>query len=374
VEAAVSGEAVAVAAGAAGWAVWALDGAVALLLVGLAWRCLGTRNLLEAVVLFIALGLTLALAWVRLGAPDIALAEAALGAGITGALLLNALRRLAVKSAAGAAGAADPAAPEGDGGVGKRAGQAWRRAAGAVMAAGAAVLAAWLAWLLLGLPARAVDLPAEVAGALERSGVENPVTAVLLNFRAYDTLLEVAVLLVVAAALWALDPRETVAGASDRAGLELRAPSPATERAAGDPMLGALVRLVSPLVVVTAAYLAWAGGRPPGGAFQAGALLGGGAVLLLMAGRMRLVLPPPLWLRAGIVSGLAVFVAVGVATLAAGAGFLEYPEALAYPLILAVEAVLTVSIAVVLIALFAEVPTLGRATEEPELATPREEP
>jgi energy-converting hydrogenase B subunit D len=47
------------------------------------------------VVLFIAYGLIMALAWVRLGAPDLALAEAALGAGVTGALFLNAIRRLA---------------------------------------------------------------------------------------------------------------------------------------------------------------------------------------------------------------------------------------------------------------------------------------
>jgi multisubunit Na+/H+ antiporter MnhB subunit len=46
------------------------------------------------VVLFIAFGLLLALAWVRLGAPDVALAEAAIGAGITGTLLLVGLGRL----------------------------------------------------------------------------------------------------------------------------------------------------------------------------------------------------------------------------------------------------------------------------------------
>jgi uncharacterized MnhB-related membrane protein len=36
----------------------------------------------------------MALAWARLDAPDIALAEAAIGAGLTGALLLTALARL----------------------------------------------------------------------------------------------------------------------------------------------------------------------------------------------------------------------------------------------------------------------------------------
>jgi uncharacterized MnhB-related membrane protein len=36
----------------------------------------------------------MALAWVRLSAPDVALAEAALGSGVTGALLLAAFNRL----------------------------------------------------------------------------------------------------------------------------------------------------------------------------------------------------------------------------------------------------------------------------------------
>lgn len=75
-------------------AAWALDGAVIALLLGLALRMLTTRDLFEATVLFIAYGLTLSLAWVRLGAPDVALAEAALGAGVTGALFLNAYQQL----------------------------------------------------------------------------------------------------------------------------------------------------------------------------------------------------------------------------------------------------------------------------------------
>ncbi len=49
----------------------------------------------RAVMLFISFGLWLALVWARLRAPDIALAEAAIGAGIGGALLLAAARRAA---------------------------------------------------------------------------------------------------------------------------------------------------------------------------------------------------------------------------------------------------------------------------------------
>ncbi len=69
-----------------------------LTLLWLAWRVLATADLFKSIVLFIAFGLVLALVWVRLDAPDVALAEAAIGAGLTGALLLNALARLEAHS------------------------------------------------------------------------------------------------------------------------------------------------------------------------------------------------------------------------------------------------------------------------------------
>ncbi len=74
-----------------------------LLLIGtllwLAVRILAEVKLFKAVVLFIAFGLLMALAWVRLAAPDIALAEAAIGAGITGALLLDAVGHMRGRAA-----------------------------------------------------------------------------------------------------------------------------------------------------------------------------------------------------------------------------------------------------------------------------------
>ncbi len=65
-----------------------------LTMLWLAWCLLNTEDIFKAVVLFISFGLLMALAWVRLRAPDVALAEAALGAGITGPLFLSALRRM----------------------------------------------------------------------------------------------------------------------------------------------------------------------------------------------------------------------------------------------------------------------------------------
>jgi uncharacterized MnhB-related membrane protein len=70
------------------------DGLLLLVIVVLAWRSLNDRDVFRAVISFIALGLLVAVAWVRLRAPDVALAEAAVGSGLTGALVLSALVRM----------------------------------------------------------------------------------------------------------------------------------------------------------------------------------------------------------------------------------------------------------------------------------------
>ena len=71
-----------------------LDIFLCVLLIGLAVRTLFSPTLFQGVMFFVVFGLVMALAWARLHAPDIALAEAALGAGITGALLFTAVRGL----------------------------------------------------------------------------------------------------------------------------------------------------------------------------------------------------------------------------------------------------------------------------------------
>jgi uncharacterized MnhB-related membrane protein len=72
----------------------AFDGILALVVLVLAWKLLRSPDLFKAVVIFISFGLMMSLAWVRLKAVDIALAEAAIGAGLTGALFLSALGKL----------------------------------------------------------------------------------------------------------------------------------------------------------------------------------------------------------------------------------------------------------------------------------------
>ena len=59
-----------------------------------AWFAVASVDLFRCVVAFMVFGLLMAIIWARLGAVDLAIAEAAVGAGVTGGLFLVALKQL----------------------------------------------------------------------------------------------------------------------------------------------------------------------------------------------------------------------------------------------------------------------------------------
>src|SRR5271166_4035022 len=72
----------------------ALDAGLALLASAIAVWIVAARQAFAAVVGFVTFGLLLSLVWVRLAAVDVALTEAAIGSGVTGAVLIVAAARL----------------------------------------------------------------------------------------------------------------------------------------------------------------------------------------------------------------------------------------------------------------------------------------
>lgn len=206
-----------------------------------------------------------------------------------------------------------------------------------------ALLGVALLGAMLSLPEAPIHLPEQVAANLSISGVEHPVTAVLLNFRGYDTLLEVAVLLLALLGMLA-------AGVAP-----LR---PAVFRA--DPLLVALARALAPLMVLVAGYLLWAGAFRPGGAFQAGAVLAAAGVLLRLSGFLPAWSLPGLRLRVALIAGFAVFLLAAAGGLFAGA-LLRFPPASAGAVILAIEASLALSLGLILAGLFLAGPETPRA-------------
>jgi multisubunit Na+/H+ antiporter MnhB subunit len=100
--------------------------------------------------------------------------------------------------------------------------------------------------------------------------------------------------------------------------------------------------------VLLGIYLVWAGSSAPGGKFQGAAVLAAMWILVLLAGLRR---PPHVAdrrIRALLAAGPALFLALGGVGMVAADGFLAWPDGFAKPLILGVEAALTVSVAVAL--------------------------
>jgi multisubunit Na+/H+ antiporter MnhB subunit len=236
-----------------------IDLLLALGLVGLAVEIAAGRSLFRSIVTLVVFGLVMALAWARLNAPDLALAEAALGAGLTGALLLVSYRRLALVLPQ------DAAPPVS------------RLAIPLGLLAGALVVI--LGVSAIGLPPNDDSAGAMALQAMPQQPIANPVTAVLLLFRGYDTLLELAVLL----AAWL----------GSRLVLGDWVPAPAHTASAALPWSAALLCVVVPVSVLVAGHLLHAGGDAPGGAFQAGAVLAAAGVLLALTGKLVALPEPP---------------------------------------------------------------------------------
>jgi len=287
------------------------------------WRVVACPDLFKAIVFFIAFGLLMALTWVRLEAPDVALAEATIGAGLTGALLLSALTKLQSLESN----------PEFTGGTLSElpASRLKQGLAGLVVL----LVAAGLTLSVISLPDTSAGLNPLVFTHLQNSGVNNPVTAVLLNYRAYDTLLEVIVLLVALLSVWSMN----------RASQNI-------ESAPG-AVLETLMKLLTPLLILVAAYLLWVGADAPGGAFQAGSIVAAAGVLLLLSGWRLAPAFSELPLRIVLVAGPVLFIAVALITLLVNGRLLQFPPAQAGLVIICLETVATISIGVTLAALFA---------------------
>lgn len=200
----------------------------------------------------------------------------------------------------------------------------------------ALALAAVAAGVVLALmtPPVAPGLGRAIGAVLPQSAAANPVTAVLLDFRGYDTLLEMAVLTAAMAGVWSL-------GRAHR-----------TRPTQPSPVLIGLTRVLAPLFPMICGYLLWVGAEGPGGAFQAGAVLATAAVLYVLSGSRPGPRLPEQPLRAGAVAGLGVFLAVALGVMLPGGRFLEYPAELGGTLILLIEAAATIAIALILAGLF----------------------
>lgn len=191
-----------------------------------------------------------------------------------------------------------------------------------------------LALALLLAPSSSGAALGEIGANIASSGVTNPVTAVLLNFRAFDTLLEVAVLMIALIAFFGFSTSPS----------EIKAVKK-------EDMSYMLAKILAPFIILGGVYMTLIGSVRPGGAFQAGAILASLLILLSVSGSREYLDTDSFVFRALASIGVVIFLLTGMAAMFFGA-FLEYPFGLDKELILFVELFLSISLALILAAFF----------------------
>ena len=296
-----------------------------------------TENLFVAVMLTSIFSLLMAANFFILDAADVALTEAAVGAGVTTVIFLSALSLTAER---------------------ERSLTRERHLAIFVVIVTALVLIyATFDKPRLGDPQAPVHLhvaPWYLEKTPELIGIPNVVTAVLGSFRGYDTLGEVFVVFTACIGVLFLlgskrDPEST---ASE--------PLPGSAGLSHHLIPKVVSRLLVPFIVLFGLYVQFHGEYGPGGGFQAGAIVASGIILyaLIEGEAAALAAVPRAALMGMVVGGAMLYGLVGLAGLALGGNFLDYSVLLSDPLagqqlgILLIEAGVGVTVCGALLLIF----------------------
>ena len=235
--------------------------------------------------------------FVVLDAVDVALTEAAIGAGISTILMLA---TIALTTTEEKPPRHRPVLP-----------------LLVVIATGAALVYGTLDMPRYGDPMAPIHqhvAPAYLSESPEEIGVPNVVTSVLASYRGYDTLGEVTVIFTAAVGVLALlgyrTHRRSIEDADTKKLVVLRV----------------IAKLFFPLILLFALYVQFHGDYGPGGGFQAGVIFATGFILYAMAfglANIQRVIPYRL-LRIMIATGLLIYIGVGIGGMLLGGQFLEY--------------------------------------------------
>jgi multicomponent Na+:H+ antiporter subunit B len=256
-----------------------------------------TRSLLAVAMLTSIYSLLSASLFVVLDAVDVALTEAAIGAGISTILMLATVALTADEEKTPRHTPLLPLV--------------------VVIATGAALIYGTLDMPHYGDPAAPVHqhvAPTYLHDTPGEMGMPNVVTSVLASYRGYDTLGEVTVIFTAGTGVLALlgyrTRRRNSQGPGDRKLVVLRV----------------IAKLFFPLILLFALYVLFHGDYGPGGGFQAGVIFATGFILYALAfglGNTQRLMPHR-WLRILMAVGVLIYAAVGIESMLLGGKFLEY--------------------------------------------------
>jgi len=306
------------------------------LLVITAVAIVQTRNLFVAVMLLGIFSLLIAINFFILDAADVALTEAAVGAGISTVLFLGALAMTSERERLGTQ-------------------HRWLSLV-VVTSATLVVLYATFDKPRFGDPDAPVHqhvAPWYLEKTPEYIDIPNVVTAVLGSFRGYDTLGEVFVVFTAGIGVLFLLSAHSGGGKrrqQESSGIGLR-----------EHLIPRVVgRLLVPFILLFGLYVQFHGDYGPGGGFQAGALIAAAFILYaLIEGEDRtLAALPQTWLYALMVSGALLYGGVGLAGIVMGSSFLDYSVLASDPIagqhigIILIEAGVGMTVTGVLLSIF----------------------
>ena len=269
-----------------------------ILVVILAFLSLWIRDLISAVVVFGAYSFLMCLIWTGMGAVDVAFTEAAVGAGVSTvffiAVLFNTTRKIKFNPL-------DLSA--------KIFASIVCIIVGCLLFVGISDLPEW------GDPKSPVNSVVSayyVEEAYNDTKVPNLVTAVLADYRAYDTMFETCVVFIAMLGIFSILKREENGDYSvdQKDNLTIRVSA----------------RFMVPFIQLFGLYVIAHGHHSPGGGFQGGVILGASLILLAMAYDMKFVqkfmsMKNMLFLAA---LGVLIFAGWGLVPVLKGSNFLDY--------------------------------------------------
>jgi multicomponent Na+:H+ antiporter subunit B len=294
-----------------------------------------SENLFVAVMLTSIFSLLMAANFFILDAADVALTEAAVGAGVTTVIFLSALALTAGRE--------------------KFAREGSRLALVVVVVLASLIIYATFDKPRLGDPEAPVHqhvAPWYLEKTPEYIDIPNVVTAVLGSFRGYDTLGEVFV--VFAACIGVL----FILGVAPASVADKRNSEPSGLKHHLIPQV--VGRFLVPFIVLFGLYVQFHGEYGPGGGFQAGALIATGVILyaLLEGEAAALQAVPRSVLMALVIGGASLYGAVGLLCIVLGGNFLDYSVLAADPVfgqqlgILVIEAGVGMAVCGALLSIF----------------------
>ena len=303
-----------------------------------------TRNLFVAVMLMGIASLLIAANFFLLDAADVALTEAAVGAGISTVLFLGALALTSERERS----------------------QTSRKALSFVVVTAAALVVIYATFDKPQFgspdaPTQTYVAPWYIDKTREYIDIPNVVTAVLGSFRGYDTLGEVLVVFTAGIGVLFL-----LAGGP---GSGKRSAPPGSNVGLSQHLIPRVVgRLLIPFILLFGLYVQFHGEYGPGGGFQAGAIIAAAIILFaLLEGEEKALKVIPQRVLLGLTAGGAIlYGSVGIAGILLGGNFLDYSVLADDPVkgqqlgILLIEAGVGITVTGVLLSIFHAFAARGR--------------